>query len=329
MMENQSEKQTGEIDLFELFQRVGKSISNLFNKIVQLMKLLLILIIRKSLWIIGFTMIGVGIGIALFSVTKRFYSSEMIARSNSVDNSIVINSINQLNELCRSGNYKILAENLGTTEINASHVKSIKACYGVDINKDKKVDLVDYENTYNPNDTMQSRVEEIFYLKVEVFNETVFPIINEGTKNYIKKSPYIAQNNEVRKQQTLDLINDYNLEIKKLDSLQKSYYYKQLTQAAQNSQMLFLNEKDVKLFHKDIIELINKKQLLEKSLAVDPEPITVIQDFTALSKVENPWTKYVNKTVPFFAILGLIVSLIWEQRKKIWTIIKNDNSKVG
>jgi hypothetical protein len=124
------------------------------------------------------------------------------------------------------------------------------------------------------------------------------------------------------------LIEDYNQEIKKLDSLQKSYYYKQLTQAAQNTQMLFLNEKDVKLFHKDIIELVNRKMDLERELVVDPDPITVIQDFTSLSKEENPWSKYVKKTTPSFALFGFVLSIFWQHRRKIWTIIKNENSKV-
>jgi len=323
-MENQTPKQNEEIDLLELFQRMGKSIRKGINWVINLAYQFFLLILRKSIWIGVFMLIGVAVGIIMFVITKRFYTSEMVAKSNATENTIVINAINQLNDLCRTGNVEILARYLETSVSEVSKVKSIEAFYGIDINKDGNVDYIDYQNNFDPQDTNKHRVADILYIRLGVYDETVFASIRDGVKKYIWKNPFIAENNTVRKQQAIDMINSYNLEIKKLDSLQKSYYFSQLTQKAGSGQMMFLNEKEVKLFHRDMIALVSEKQNLEKTLLVDPDPITVVQDFTSLSKTDNPWTKYVKSWGIAFALLGFIIAIFWQYKSNIFTFIKEN-----
>jgi uncharacterized protein YneF (UPF0154 family) len=325
-MSEQPSKETKveEIDLLELFQRIGKSIRKGINWIINLAYQFFLLILRKSIWIGVSMIIGISVGISLFFVTQRFYASEMVARANVTENNFVVNAINQLNDLCIDGNYSALAKYLETNELNASKIKSIKAGYGIDINADGITDYVDYENKVNPKDTNIRRLSKLFYVRVEVYDETGFATITEGTKKYIWKNPFIAENNTVRKQQAMDMINSYNLEIRKLDSLQKSYYFTQLTQRAGNGQMMFLNEKEVKLFHRDMIALVSEKQSIEKALLVDPDPITIVQDFTPLSRTENPWTKYVKKWGLAFALLGFIIAVFWQYKSSIYTFIKEN-----
>jgi len=323
-MENQTPKQNEEIDLLELFQRMGNSIRKGINWVINLVYQFFLLILRKSIWIGVSMIIGIAVGISLFFATQRFYASEMVAKANVTENNFVVNAINQLNELCVDGNYKTLAYYLETTEMNASKIKSFKAGYGIDINFDGITDYVDYDNKVNLKDTNIRRLNKLFYVRVEVYDETGFATVTEGTKKYIWKNPYIIKNNEVRKVQIEAMINSYNQEIKKLDSLQKSYYFTQLTQKAGNGQMMFFNEKEVKLFHRDVIALVEEKQKLEKSLVVDPDPITIVQDFTPLSRTENPWTKYVKNGGLAFALLGLILSLLWQYKHQLITFYTNN-----
>lgn len=323
-MENQTPKQNEEIDLLELFQRMGKFMRKGINWVINLAYQFFLLILRKSIWIGTFAVIGTIVGIILFFLTPRFFASEMVARANVTENNFIVNAINQLNELCADGNYSVLAKYLETNELNASKIKSFKAGYGIDINFDGITDYVDYENKVNLKDTNIRRLSKLFYVRVEVYDETGFATITTGTKKYIWKNPFIAENNIVRKQQAMDMINSYNLEIKKLDSLQKSYYFTQLTQRAGNGQMMFFNEKEVKLFHRDMIALVSEKHSIEKTLLVDPDPITIVQDFTPLSRTENPWTKYVKKWSLAFATLGFLVSVFWEYKAKIFRFIKEN-----
>ncbi len=323
-MENQTPKQNEEIDLLELFQRMGRSVRKGINWVINLAYQFFLLILRKSIWIGVSMIVGIVVGISLFFATQRFYASEMVAKANVTENNFVVNAINQLNDLCIDGNYKTLAYYLETTELNASKIKSIRAGYGIDINFDGITDYVDYKNEVNLKDTNIRRLSRLFYVRVEVYNETGFATVTEGTKKYIWKNPYIIKNNEVRKIQIEAMISSYNQEIKKLDSLQKSYYFNQLTQKAGNGQMMFFNEKDVKLFHRDVIALVAEKQNLEKSLIVDPDPITIVQDFTPLSRMENPWTKYVKNWGIAFALLGFFVAVFWQYKSNIFTFIREN-----
>ncbi|SDB82986.1 hypothetical protein [Williamwhitmania taraxaci] len=317
-MENQ--KHNEEIDLLDLFNRMGKSIQKGINWGINLIYQFFLLLIRKSLWILTFTCIGVSIGLLLFFNTNRFYTSNMVAKCNSTENNIVVDAINQLNDLCINNNFEMLARYLETSPRQAAQIKLIKAYYGIDINRDSIADYIDYLETYNAKDTSQRIVRNMVFVKVEVFNEDVFSDLRDGLQKYIWKNPYIAKNNEVRKEQTAIMISSMDRELKNLDSLQKSYR-NNLMQKSGNGQMVLLNEKEIKLIYPDIIKLVSQKQKLEKSLIVDPDPLTIIQDFTPLSKAVNPWTKYVKSWGLSFALLGFILSLLWQYKRTIITLI--------
>ena len=325
-MDNQTPNNTrpsDEIDLLELFNRMGKSIKNFFMWILELLKSFLFLLISKSVWILSFSIIGGYVGYIFFQNTPRFYSSEMVAKSNSMNNSIIVNSINLLNDLFENRNYNALSSYLGTTPEQAKEIRSIEAFYGIDINKDKIADFVDYNKTYNPKDTTQKRLSDVFYLRINVYDETIFSSVRDGIKKYISTNPFILENNNVRKQQTRSLIEEYKIEIQKIDSLQKVQYFEiPKMQKAGNNQMIFLNEKEAKLYHGDIIYLYKQQLALEKELTLNPDPITVVQDFTQLSKAENPLMKFLKVWILIFAVLGFFTSLMWQYHLKIWLLIK-------
>ncbi|MDX9694824.1 MAG: hypothetical protein RBT49_03440 [Bacteroidales bacterium] len=316
------QQRNDEIDLIELFQKMGTGIKNMFNKLIGLINSFFIFLIRKSVWLITFIILGFIVSYMLFTMTKRYYTSEMTARSNSMNNTVIVNSINLLNDLFISTNYSALSEYLQLTETQAKNIKSINAYYGIDINKDGIADFVDYKNSYNPKDTTQKRLGNVFYLQISVFDESVFPILKNSIKSYINNNPFVIENNNLRINQAENQIAILRAEIAKLDSLQNVQYFEiPKTQKSNNNQMIVLNEKDIKLFHEDKIKLNTKILELEKDLAINPDPITVIQDFAQLSKTQNPITKFIKIWVPIFFVLGLICALLWQYRKKIWFLI--------
>lgn len=320
---NRPQNSSDEIDLIELFNRIGNSIKKgtiwIFDRIMDF----ILLLIRKSLWILSFSIIGAFVGYSFFKATPRYYSSEMVAVSNALDNNYIVSSINLLDDLFKGGNYSIAASYLEMPVENSQQIKSIGAYYGIDVNKDGITDYVDYKKEFNPRDTSVRRIKDFFYVKLEVFSETVFGQARDGLKKYINKNNYVIENNNVRILQSEESIKSLNAEIKKIDSLQKIVYFEiPKAQKQSNSQMVVLNEKEMKLYHEQILELERKKQELEKDIAINKDPITVVQDFTPLSKAENPVTKYLIKWVSLFALLGFIVSLLWQFKKSIFKIIK-------
>jgi len=320
----ENSKPNEEIDLLELFSRMGQSIKRFFVWLYNLLTSFLLLLIRKSVWIISFSIAGAFVGYSFYQNTPRFYSSQMVAISNSMNNNVIVNSINLLNDLFESKNYNVLANYLSISPQMAEKIKSIGAYYGIDLNKDEITDYVDYDKKYNPKDTTQKRLTDIFYLKISVYDETIFTNVRDGIKKYINTNPYIVENNNVRKQQDVTLIELYKKQIKKLDSLQKVQYFEvPKLQKGGNNQLVLLNEKEIKLYHTDIINLYNAQLYLEKQLILNPDPVTVIQDFTQLAKADNPLIKFLKTWVVIFAIFGFSFSIFWQYRKRIWNLIRN------
>jgi len=314
---------TDEIDLIELFNRMGGGIKRGVLWTYRLILNFLMLIVRKSLWIVAFTIIGLIVAYVLYQVSRRFYSSEMTAISNSINNSYVVSSINLLNDVFKQKNYSIAANYLNIDINRVQEIKSIEAFYTIDINKDGLPDYTDYKWKYNPRDTTK-RLDSYFVIRLEVYDESIFAQVRDGIKNYIYKNKFILDNNNERIRQNKILIETIENEIRKLDSLQKVEYFElPQMQRATSNQMVVLNEKDRKLYHDQKLALEREKLRLEKDININSEPITVVQDFTPLSKAENPYTKYAISLGLLFAVLGFVISIFWQYKRDIYDLIFN------
>jgi|GEM_PF-4487350 len=84
------------------------------------------------------------------------------------------------------------------------------------MNNDGITDLVDYDEDYETSDNTISRSR--FVIKVEVFDQTVFPVIQQSIMDYIESNNYIRELNSIRKRQLQALINKLADEISMLDS---------------------------------------------------------------------------------------------------------------
>jgi len=320
-----TQKQTSdEIDLLELFSRMWQGFKNSIKWIINLIVKFFLLLIRKSLWIISFGVIGLVVGYIFYTNSKRFYSSEMTAISNSINNSYVVSSINLLNDVFKQKNYPIAANYLNIDINRVQEIKSIEAFYTIDINKDGLPDYTDYKRRYNPKDSTIKRLDNYFVIRLEVYDENIFSQVRDGIKNYIYMNKFIIDNNNERIRQNKILIETIEAEIRRLDSLQKVEYFEiPQMQRATSNQMVVLNEKDRKLYHDQKLALEREKLRLEKDININSEPITVVQDFTPLSKAENPYTKYAISLGLLFAVLGFVISIFWQYKRDIYDLIFN------
>ena len=301
-----------------------RGFKNAINWIINLIVKFFLLLIRKSLWIISFGIIGLVVGYIFYTLSKRFYSSEMTAISNSINNTYIVTSINLLNDLFKQKNYSIAANSLNIDINRVQEIKSIEAFYTIDINKDGIPDYIDYKREYDPKDTLVKRLDSPFVIRVEVYNESVFDEVRDGIKNYICKNKFVVDNNNERIRQNKALIETIEKEIRKLDSLQNVEYFElPQIQRATSNQMVLLNEKERKLYHSQKLALEREKLQLEKIQNINSEPITVVQDFTPLSKAENPYTMYAINYGLLFAALGFAISIFWQYKRDIYNLISN------
>jgi hypothetical protein len=317
-----TEKRNDEIDLIEVFQKIGNGFLNLFNKIFNLLYQVLLFFIRRAILIGIIIIIALSIGVYKYKTSPRYYSSTLEAHSNAMSSIDMINYINNLHGLFKEGNKQGIHEKLGLDIETSESVKDIKAYKAIDFNKDGIPDLIDYNEDYETSDSIISRSR--FIVKVEVLNQESFPVIQESLLKYIDQNQYIKERNIIRKRQLNELISKLDYEISALDSLQKSEYFtKKEEPNTKAGQILIMNEKATQLYHSQIMGLYKEKQKLEETLELRTEPITIIQDFSTLSVIENNLMSYLKFWGIVGIVLGILFSIFIENRKSIGRLISD------
>ena len=322
-----TEKRNDEIDLLELFRLIGRKTGQFFVWIVRAFLLIIAFFVRNALIIGLFIVIGGLIGFARYKTAKPYYKSEMIVRTNAITAGDFISYVNRIHSLFRDQNIPQLVTILEIEDSTVRQIKDIQAYWIVDVNKDGTGDYTDYKNHFNLKDTSQIRLNNRVTVEVSVFNQDAFENLIAGLHNYMVSSSWVNEINANRIRQLKDLILQINHQIVKLDSLENfEYFQKDILPEVKNGQIVFMNEQETKLFHNDIIRLYRQRQNYEKELAIYDDPITVIEDFTPLTRAANPFSKYALVFILIFGIAGTLFVFIREQWKNIKKLLEGSSS---
>ena len=170
----QKDQSNDEIDIFEFCSRIYMEFKRLIIRLKDSIVSVIIFLIRKSLWAVSFALFGY----LWHNISKPYYSSSLKATTGGiydetekkyiggVDNVVIIDHINKLDKLTKKPD--LLANYLNVKKNVADNIRSIKAFYGIDVNKDMRPDYIDMKDSYNPKDTIQVRVPSYIYIKVSV-----------------------------------------------------------------------------------------------------------------------------------------------------------------
>jgi hypothetical protein len=314
-----------EIDIFDFCSRVWKIFQSFVAQIRNFCVSVIVFLIRKSVWIGAFTVIGSVAGLTLYFLSKPVYSTNLVANTSGVSNALIIDHVNQLGTLIKKP--EILAGYLGLTVDEAKEIAQIRAYYGMDVNGDKIVDYVDFTDVekrrekYDPMDTL--RLQGYIYLRVSVYRENIFPALRKGIFQYITGNDYIRNTHEITTNQKRKYLEGLEDEIRKIDSLQRFQYQKNISSG---KDVLLISSPELKLFHQEMLELYNQKQQLEIDIEMNRDLITIVQDFMPLTP-EDRLFSYVGIVGIVGAVLGLICAVFWQYRRVIWLLIKEDSSK--
>ncbi|MDR0712779.1 MAG: hypothetical protein LBF89_00730 [Bacteroidales bacterium] len=311
--------QSDEIDIFEFCSRLYNVFKSFVIQLKDFFVAILILLIRKSLWIISFAVIGIALGVALYNYMPVIYSSQLIADTGGVNNSVFIDQVNRISRLVKKP--ERLANFLQMDEEQAKKITFIKAYYGIDINRDGQLDYVDFDENYNAKDTSIRRLTTYLCLKVSVKDESIFVPLKDKILWYLQSNEYIRHLHEISIRQKIDFIHELDREMSKIDSIQNA----QLRQNMGNfKEIVLMNKPEMKLFHSDMLSLYSRKQSFERDTAIFKQPISVIQDFTLLGEEDRNLQWYIFKGCVMGAITGLCFSLLWQYRKRIYQLIREE-----
>ena len=327
-------KSSDEIDIFEFCFRIWVAFKKFLIGIRNLIVSFIIFLIRKSLWIVSFGLAGILIGYLLHGFSRPFYTSTLEGNTGGiydserksypggVDNSVVIDHINKLNKTISKPS--LLASYLNLSVEQAKEIRSIKAYYGIDVDKDLKPDYVDIKETYNPKDTNQVRVPSFVHIRVSVYDETIFPELRNGLLYYINSNVFIQELFKVNRRQKEEMVKELEKEIQKVADFQQARIRKESN--VEKGTIAIFNEPEPKLFYHDILYLVSYKQMLEKNLEISDNIIVIVQDFTPLQQEERTVLIYAGVLGGSMAVLGIFCALLWQYRKRIWELIREDQA---
>ena len=315
---NQDPK-NNEMDLLDLFRRMGLTISRLFRAIGKAIIVSIIFLLRRWLPLTASVLLGIGASYIAKFVSTKFFTVDMVLRSNAVPSSDVIAYINRLHTYCKEKNTAALKNSLSLPADNINNLVDIAAFWIIDQGKDGIPDYVDYSNTHNVYDTINVRMVDRLDIRLRVETPEELTSFRNGIVYYINSDSLFQQRNRVRLRQQENLSARLNYDIIQLDSLQKVKYFEETRNVLPKTggQMVFLQEQKTQLVYSDIYSLYSRKQIIEVDLDLYRDIVTMISDFSIPVKRDNGALYYGKYIIPIFFILTVIVLIMLANKKKL------------
>jgi hypothetical protein len=316
---NNKDIRNDEIDLLDLFRKIGRTLNRWGNLIVKAFLISIVFLIRR--WIpLGISLI-VGLLVAYLSrsTNQSFYTSDLVLKTNIEYVDEIISYINRLHIYCDQENRKALSEAIDLNPEQIGNIGDVSAFWIIDNSKDGIPDYVDYDESHSIYDTVNTRMIDRFDVRVQINSPQELSYLRQSLINYINSNPLFQQRNSLRLKQNQEIISRLDYDIAQLDSLQKLKYFEETKnlQSKTSGQMIFLQEQKTQLVYPDIYSLYDKKQKMEMDQLIYKDIVTILSDFTIPSERVNGGSYYAKFFVPIFFGITLLVLIFMANRKRL------------
>jgi hypothetical protein len=325
-----------EIDLLDLFRRMGKTLNRWGKAIGRALMISIVFVLKRWLPLAVSIVFGIGISYFVKMTTSSFYTSELILRNNLAlmdnlkmkDNSgttnQLISKINKLHTFFTERNVIALSAALSLTDESVNNINDISAFWVIDQSKDGIPDYVDYKNNHNVYDTINIRMQDRLDIRVRLKSPQEVNSIQNSILKFIESDSLFRQRNRVRLRQNQELLTRLDYDILQLDSLQKVKYFEETRniKPGNGGQMIFLQEQKTQLVYSDIYSLYYRKQMLESESDLYKGIVTVLSDLSLPARRDNGSLYYAKKIVPLFLFLTLLILILLANRKKLKEVYK-------
>jgi len=308
-----------EIDLLDLFRRMGKGLGNMFRASGKGILISIVFLLRH--WLpLGISIIaGIVFSFSLKITSPSYYTSDLVLRNNAVPVAEMMSYINRLHTYCTEDNKEALSDALSLNTETVKNIMDIRSNWIIDKNRDGIPDLVDYRNRHDVYDTINVMMQDRLNIRIKIKSAQELVTARNGLLQYINEDSLFQQRNRLRIRQNNELISRLEYDILQLDSLQKIKYYEETKsrQAQSGGQMIFLQEQKTQLVYEDIYGLYTRKQAREAERDIYSDIVTVISDFSIPAERVNGLIFYAKKYIPLFFILTLLSLVLITNKKKI------------
>jgi hypothetical protein len=313
------ESRGDDIDLLDLLSRIRNAFASMFNGIGRGF-LVSVAFLFRNVWPLLFSVIiGLVLSLTLKMVSKPFYVSEIILRSNAIPNSDMIEYFGKLTAALKENNYAGISSALSVPLEKASKIDDIRPYWVVDKNKDNVQDYIDYKGSFNVYDTLDQRMQDRFVVEVSLGDPSILPAISKGFLSFPRNNEAFRLKNDFRLKKNTELLTRLAYDIKQLDSLQKVKYFEETRNKIpeKGGQMIFLQEQKTQLVYDDIYNLYQRKQSLEQENELYSDLITVMSDFSIPVKRHNGGFYFGEIAVPACFVITLIILILMSNRKRL------------
>jgi len=308
-----------EIDLLDLFKRIGRSLSKMFNAIGRGILISIVFLFRKWLPLFLSVVLGVGASYLLKFTSASFYTSDLVLRTNTMPAADMIAYINRLHTYCKEDNQAALADAISLKGGQVKNILDINASWIIDKGADGVPDMVDLKDKHDIYDTSDIRMTDRLNVRVKILEPLELGNVRDGILKFVAYDSLFIQRNRVRIRQNEELQVRISYDLLQLDSLQKIKYFEETQRMSQpgNGQMIFLQEQKTQLVYPEIQGLFERKQQLDADLTLYKDIVTVLSDFSIPAKRQNGGMYYGKVLIPLFFFLTLIILILLKNRKKL------------
>ena len=316
---NNTNIRNDEIDLLDLFRRMGRGLSRMLNALGKVILVSVIFLLRRWLPLALSILLGIGVSFMMWKTSESFYTADLILKVNIDPTDEVIAHVNRLQTYRLEEKTDRLTGTIGLTSGQSDNIREIRAFWIIDNGHDDIPDYTDYEGNHDVYDTVNVRMDDRLDIRVRIIQPQELLNVRDGILKFINSDPLFQQRNQLRLKQNTEMLTRLETDISQLDSLQRFKYFEESRNLLPKSggQLVFLQEQKTQLLHEEIYTLYKKKQALETECALYTEIVTVISEFTVPVERDNGGLYYVRNIVPYFFIITLLILIFSANRKNL------------
>jgi len=317
--------QSDEIDLSQLFSKIGDFFTNIGLGIMRFFALLRrIPLENKPLFIIVIiTSMIVGFSYSSF-IKKKFFESTMILSSDYLNNRLVDNTIDKLNLLAEEENKHGLAKILNIPDSLADNIVKFDAKPFIAENDLVEIEVLKEQLKSAQAESKNGKVIEqvikrieienrhAFEITVRTYNPTVIETLQTALVNFFKNNEYIKRRIEITHKNYLEKKTKLTHELQKLDSLKFIIYdnYKNMaSQSKQGSNNVILSDKSVtnpiEIYNQDL-DLYNELQGINQAIYLQSD-FEVVDGFAEFSE---PASASLRKIISISILIGIGIAYL-------------------
>lgn len=310
------DKEKNELDLLDVLKSIVVAIKNGFLFLINGLGVWARLLYRHKILVAGCLLL---MGLACTYLNRnKVYRAEADMKLISYSSLYVKSMLDPLHFQSSYGDSSSVCQKLGIPVHDAAKITDIRAYYYVDVQNDGTPDFIDYENKYDVKDTTMSILPWKIRVVVETVDTSLLSKLSDAFIYAITSNPQVTRENMLRLTQLDEKIAMVEQEMKLLDSLRKKEYFERKKDLSLSvDKTLMISEREMKLYHNDLLELEKVKQDLSWERNIYDVCATFENDFEL-----NPMAiNRMSKTLPKFLFLGLLLAIclscLWEYKRNI------------